>query len=174
MEINNYELMLVANVDRADQLLSRVEKSIKEANGSSVNVERLGKKTLAYTIKKQTDAAYFVISFKAEGSAIKPVWDKLKLEQEDLLRYLFLKKKDKKSKSKKGRMVSPIFTEASRGKEVSQEDKEKPKVTVAVKKASKVKSKKEEVAGESKVSKVKGSKMKSKKSTKGKKGKTKK
>lgn len=144
METNNYELMLVANVDRADQLLSRVEKSIKEADGLGVKVERLGKKTLAYTIKKQTDANYFVISFEAGGEAIKPVWDKLKLEQEDLLRYIFLKKKNKKSKIKKVGKVS----------DAPQEIEDKPKVIVAVKKASKVKSDKGKVREVRKVSKA--------------------
>ena len=162
MDTNNYELMLVANVDRADQLLSRVEKSIKEANGSGIKVERLGKKTLAYAIKKQTDAAYFVISFEAGGETIKPVWDKLKLEQEDLLRYLMLKKKSKKVKGKKA--------DRAEVSKAPQEIEEKPKVTVAVKKASKVKSEKEKDRKGTKRTKGTGSK----KSTKGKKGKTKK
>ena len=71
--------MLVAVNDKADQLLGRVEKFIKDANGAGARVERLGKKQLAYVIKKQTEATYFVVNFEAEGEAIKPIWDKLRL-----------------------------------------------------------------------------------------------
>lgn len=163
MEANNYELMLVATVDHADQLLSRVEKSLKDADASSVNVERLGKKTLAYSIRKQKDATYFVISFEVASEAIKPVSDKLRLEQEDLLRYMLLKKEYKKKKDRKGRV--PEVSKVAEVSDVSQEDKQIPKVTVAVKKVSKVKSEKEK---DSKSTKGTGS-IKSTKSKKGKK-----
>ena len=148
----NYELMLVANVDNADQLLSRVEKSIKEANGSGVKVERLDRKTLSYLIKKQTDAIYFVLNFEAEASAVAPIWDKLRLEQEDLLRYLLIKKLDKRIRAKKGKKIQ----EVQEGKEAEEKSTEKPKVTVAVKTAAKV----SKVTKVKKVSKVKSKKAK--------------
>lgn len=139
----NYELMIAAVNERADQLLGRVEKFIKEANGLNVKIDRLGKKQLAYAIKKQTDATYFLLNFEAEAEAIKPVWDKLRLEQEDLLRYLLLKKENKKPR--KGKRSS--FAKASDDKKVSSSfakasgdedgEKKKPTVTVAVKKAAK-------------------------------------
>ncbi|OGD97456.1 30S ribosomal protein S6 [Candidatus Curtissbacteria bacterium RIFCSPLOWO2_01_FULL_38_11b] len=161
-----YELMLVANVDRADQLLSRVEKNLKEANAVAISVDRLGKKPLAYSIMKQNDAIFFVVSFEAESGSIKSVWDKLRLEQEDLLRYLLIHKPKVKA-SKKSRKVA--------AKEEKDEEKEKPKVTVAVKKASTVKSEEERVSEVRKVSKVsKGKKTANKKSIKSKKGKSKK
>ena len=130
----SYELMLVENVDRADQLLLRVEKILKEANAVAISIDRLGKKPLAYSIMKQNVATFFVVSFEAESGFIKSVWDKLRLEQEDLLRYLLIHKPKVKA-SKKSRKVA--------AEEEKDEEKEKPKVTVAVKKASTVKSTKD-------------------------------
>ncbi|KKQ76340.1 MAG: 30S ribosomal protein S6 [Parcubacteria group bacterium GW2011_GWC1_38_6] len=124
-----YELMLVTATEKGDLLVSRVEKSVKEI-GNNLKVDKLGKKPLAYTIKKQTDANYYVLNFKAEGNVVKQLTDKLRLEQEDLLRYLLLKNVEKKASSKKRKVV-----------EVEEkEQKAKPKVTVAVRKVSAVKS----------------------------------
>lgn len=156
MEANNYELMLVATVDRADQLLSRVEKSLKEADASGVRVDRFGKKQLAYSINKQKDAVYFVLNFELAGEAVKSIWDKLRLEQEDLLRYLLLKKETKKFKGKKADKVLEVS-------KVSHQIKEKPKVTVAVKKASTVKSGMEESKSTKSTGSTKSKKGKSKK-----------
>ena len=134
-----YELMLVATSDKGDSLLTRVEKVNKATEARDLKVDRLGRKTLAYPINKKTDASYFVLNFEAEGASIKPVVDKLKLEQEDLLRYLIVKKQPKKvSKAK-----------VKRAKASEEEEKAKPKVTVAVKSASTVKSTKTSKGGKS-------------------------
>src|SRR3989344_5781667 len=139
----NYELMLVTNTEKGDSLLVRVEKVLKESR-RNLKVERLGKKTLAYKIKKQADANYYVLSFEAEGSFVKPLTDKLRLEQEDLLRFLLLKNVEKKSHRKTKKVVE----------EVNEEPKDKPKVTVAVRSRASVKS--------TKVKSTKGTKEKSK------------
>jgi len=141
-----YELMLVTNTEKGDSLLTRVEKAIKE-KGNNLKVDRLGKKSLAYRIKKQTDANYYVLSFEAEGSFVKPLIDKLRLEQEDLLRFLLLKKVEKKSRRKTKKVVE----------EVKEEPKDKPKVTVAVKSKASVKSTQSKKGGNSsKAVKAKG------------------
>ncbi|OGD86501.1 30S ribosomal protein S6 [Candidatus Curtissbacteria bacterium RBG_13_35_7] len=120
-----YELMIVANYERGDSLLGRVEKAIKEAGANNYKVEKLGRKTLAYVIKKQDTAAYYLINFESEGKAIKQITDKLRLEQEDLLRYLLITKRAVKLSKKKIRKESI---------EVEKETaKPKPKVTVVTK-----------------------------------------
>ena len=118
-----YELVIVAKVDKSDQLVSRVEKALKDAVATNLKIERLGKKQLAYPIRKQTDANYFVFNFDAEASAIGGFASKLRLEQEDLLRYLIIKKKQVKIKSKK----------AAKNQEVETKTSKLPKVTVVTK-----------------------------------------
>lgn len=121
--------MLVTGVDRADQLLGRVEKSLKELNGTGIKVDRLGKKALAYPIKKHGDAVYFLVDFEISAEAIKPISDKLRLEQEDLLRYLLLKKE--KVLGKKGKRARS--QEARDAQEKEQAPAKKPQVTVVTK-----------------------------------------
>ena len=87
----------------------------------------MGKKQSEYQIKKQADANYFVLNFDAPGDSVKSFSDKLRLEQEDLLRYLLLRKKDAK--------ISP---DRRIGQKV-EEQSAKPKVTVVTKKTAKVK-----------------------------------
>lgn len=119
--------MIVAVNDRADQLLSRVEKAVKEASAQNVKVERMGKKQLAYPIKKQVDATYFTLDFEMESEGVKPVSDKLRLEQDDLLRHLLIRVEKKVKKVKKAVEVK------EQKEETQKEASEKPKVTVVTK-----------------------------------------
>ena len=127
----NYELMLVASAEKADQLLTRVEKSLKELGAAGIKVDRLGKKVLAYPIKKHADGVYFLVDFEAGTEAIKPFSDKLRLEQEDLLRYLLLKKE--KISAKKARKVISGTAESSQVEKDESKTETKPKVTVVTK-----------------------------------------
>lgn len=95
-----YELMVVGRTDSADSLFSKVEQMIKDANASSVSVEKMGKKQLAYPIKKQTEGEYFLFHFEAEGAAANSIADVLRLEQETVLRYMLLKADVKVAKTK--------------------------------------------------------------------------
>lgn len=123
-----YELMIVATTGGAESLLSRVEKFLKEAEALDVKVNKLGKKQLAYPIKKQTEAEYIVLNFEAEGANLRSITDKLRLEQEDLLRYMVITAKAFKPSRRKGKKVEEV---------VKVEKKEAPKVTVVTKKVSK-------------------------------------
>ena len=156
-----YELMLVTGVDRADQLLTRVEKSLKELNATAIKVDRLGKKQLAYPIKKHADGVYFLVDFEIPAEAIKPISDKLRLEQEDLLRYLLLKKE--KVLATRGKRAK--FVEAIQAQEKEETPTTKPKVTVVTK--TKISTKVEKKKAPSSFAKA----LEDKKGAKGKKGK---
>ena len=88
--------MVVLNpkVDPA-QTASKIEKFLKDAQAEGVKVEKLGRKDLAYTIKKQKEADYYLFNFDAPGDGLRGVTDKIRLEQEAVLRYLVIKAKAK-------------------------------------------------------------------------------
>jgi len=91
-----YEMMLVVSgKSNPEAFVSGVEKSLKDANVASLKVERLGKKTLAYSIKKHTEGEYYVFNFEAGGEVIGSLNQQLRLEQEALLRYLIIKPQTK-------------------------------------------------------------------------------
>lgn len=97
MEVSNYELMIIGNpkVDSEGVLLV-VEKALKEASATSIKVDRLGRKLLAYPIAKQTEGEYIVFAFEADGGAIALISGKLKLARETILRYLITRVKETK------------------------------------------------------------------------------
>lgn len=134
-----YELMLVSKLGKGDELLSLVEKNLKGANASDLTIDKLGKKPLAYAIKKQTEAEFIVLNFNVEGAAISDLTDILRLEQENMLRYLLTTQKRKKAQKKK-------FA-AKKDEVVVKEEKAKAKVTVVTTNVKKV-------AGVPQVSKV--------------------
>lgn len=98
-----YELIVVGKVEGADTLFTKVEKLIKDANASSVSVQKMGKKVLAYPIKKQTEAEYFLFNFEAPGESILDITQGLRLEQEQVLRYMMLRTAEGRGKVVSGK-----------------------------------------------------------------------
>ena len=132
-----YELMVIAKADGADET---VEKHLKDLAVTDSKKQSLGRKQLAYPIKKVTEAEYFLWTFEAEGVAVNQLDNKLRLEQELILRHL-LTVFDPKKAAKVGR-VSSVDKFSSGKSEVSsaeqkveeaEEPKAKPKVTVTTK-----------------------------------------
>ena len=114
----SYELMAVINpkVD-SDATAKKIEKFIEDAKAQNVKVEKLGRKELAYPIKKQKEADYFLFYFDAAGEGIRGIGDKIRLEQEAVLRYLVIAKKAKELAQKQK-------------KAAQQEEEKSAKVTV--------------------------------------------
>lgn len=124
---------MIGDSSEADSLFTKIEKAIKDANASNVASQKMGKKPLAYTIKKQKEADYFLFSFEAEGTAPEAIIAKLKLEQDAILRYMMLNVKESKRRNKKGKKGiegiestegeklegKPSFAKASEGKKVA-------------------------------------------------------
>lgn len=137
-----YELLIVSKINDTDGLLSRVEKMLKDASAVDLKMDKLGKKQLAYPIKKQTEADYAVLTFGAEGTVIGNLTDMLRLEQESLLRYLIIKQKARKASKRKRVVVEEVKEEKT------------PKVTVITKPSSAKATEGKKVTNESKVSKV--------------------
>lgn len=88
-----YELMVIGSQKvEPDTLQTLVEKVLKGANAADLSVQKLGKKVLSFPIAKQTEAQYFVFNFAGDPSIINGINQKLRLEQEVILRYLLVKK----------------------------------------------------------------------------------
>lgn len=86
--------MLVVNPTAdVDPVISRVEKSIKDASATGLKINKLGKKPLSYQIAKHSEGEYVLFDFEAGGEAVGAVSKRLRLEQEAILRYLIIKTK---------------------------------------------------------------------------------
>lgn len=140
-----YELMVIGRGVDADELEKVVEKHLKDLSVTQAKLEKLGKKTLAYPISSQVEAEFLLWVFEAEGDAILQLNEKLRMEQEHVLRFLLTKFNPSK--------VSKVAHKVS-----EQEPKPKAKVTVTTKIREKAKT--EEPKKTTKSAKVKESKTK--------------
>lgn len=88
-----------------DSLFKKVEGLVKGVNATEIVSQKLGKKSLAYPIKRQTEAEYFLFNFEVEGEAVTSISESLRLEQEDVLRYVILKTKVKPADAKGAKLA---------------------------------------------------------------------
>ena len=121
---------MIAKAEGADR---EVDKYLKDAAAENVNKQSLGKKQLAYPIKKISEAEYFLWTFEAPGSAILQLDTKMRLEQDLVLRHL-LTTFDPKKAAKVGKMAKVVEIPTTVGTEQKEEEpKARPKVTVTTK-----------------------------------------
>ena len=164
-----YELMVIAKTDSSDEVFGKIEKFLKDIDAVSVKAEKLGKKILAYPIAKQTEAEYFLYNFEAEGKDLKALSDKIRLEQEAILRHLLITVA-KVSQAKRHQGNKALTGEVEEKK--TEEVKVKPTVTVTTrtevtssfakasedKKATKITKVKDDVASKKEIKAVKSTK----------------
>ncbi|HOV21284.1 MAG TPA: 30S ribosomal protein S6 [Candidatus Ratteibacteria bacterium] len=90
-----YEVCFVLRSDLPDDEVEKeieyIEKVLVNGGAKIFKKENLGRKILAYPIKKRTEGIYFVFYFTAPGT-IKETIDSLKL-RENILRYLLIRRK---------------------------------------------------------------------------------
>lgn len=94
-----YEAMFVFHPDLTDEKLEQsvqaVEKIIKDNTTGELKVERIGRKTLAYKIKKVNEGYYINCDFEAPPAAISKIKAELK-HSDEILRYVIFAKDMKK------------------------------------------------------------------------------
>jgi len=92
---NKWEGLFIINADLAeedrDKVIKEIEKCITSAKGKVTDVDRIGRKKLAYAIKKRSEGVYVNIKFEASSKGIAVLNKKLKLK-EDILRNFILRK----------------------------------------------------------------------------------
>lgn len=92
--MRDYELVVVCNPKLGDKdqaaFLSKLASLPEELKGKLKKKENLGKKLLAYPIKKCTEGIYFQLNFLLPGEKLKDFDAKIKHEDK-ILRYLLIK-----------------------------------------------------------------------------------
>ena len=103
--MRKYELMLAINPQFEEEelasLIEKVKKIISKEKGEVTNINKWGKRRLAYEIEDFTEAIYVVMKFNIDELSISEFERVLKLE-EKIIRYLLtLQKEEKPVKTKK-------------------------------------------------------------------------
>ncbi|MBS5887299.1 MAG: 30S ribosomal protein S6 [Negativicoccus massiliensis] len=90
----NYEVMFIINAgldeEAADAIVKRVEDLITKNGGTVNNIDRMGKRRLAYEVKKQIDGNYVLIEFAIDPAQIKEIDRVIKIN-EKIIRHLIVK-----------------------------------------------------------------------------------
>ncbi len=96
--MNSYEsiMILIPEIEekRKNEIIEKIKNLIVEySNGAVINleVEEMGKKKLAYEIKKKTEGYYVVINFMAEPEAIRELERYYRITDE-IMKFLTIRK----------------------------------------------------------------------------------
>ena len=85
---------------KLDDVVSKVSKIIETAGGTIKNLQQLGKKKLAYNIKKFREGIYVYVEFDAQGSVVLSLENFFKVN-DSIIRFLTVKIEHKKKVAKK-------------------------------------------------------------------------
>src|SRR5215472_3657420 len=80
-----YELMFIVRPDmpeeEQDRLISNLETQVGNAGGTVKSVERMGKRRLAYLVRKFQDGIYMLMVLEGEGGMVKEVERRLRVTE---------------------------------------------------------------------------------------------
>lgn len=80
-----YEVMFIVRPDLAeeemDKLISNLESQATHAGATVKNFERMGKRRLAYTVRKFNDGFYILLTVDADGKAIHEIERRLRVSE---------------------------------------------------------------------------------------------
>lgn len=105
MKTNHYESVIILNASledtQIDSLLNRIEEQITSNGGQISNIDKWGRKRLAYPIRKSKSGYYIIHQFEAPRELISKLERNFRLD-ETVMRYLTIKleKKDLEQISK--------------------------------------------------------------------------
>jgi len=80
-----YELMFIVRPDmpeeEQDKLISYLENAVTTSGGQVKNVEKMGKRRLAYTVRKFHDGLYILLTFEGSGGLVHELERRLRVNE---------------------------------------------------------------------------------------------
>jgi len=80
-----YELMFIVRPDMTeedqDKLISNLESAVSSSGGQVKNVEKMGKRRLAYTVRKFNDGLYILLTFEGGGGLVHELERRLRVSE---------------------------------------------------------------------------------------------
>ncbi|HEY1656826.1 MAG TPA: 30S ribosomal protein S6 [Candidatus Sulfotelmatobacter sp.] len=124
-----YELMFIVRPDMADEdlekLISNLDHTVTSASGTVKNVERMGKRRLAYVVRKFREGNYILMVIEGSGSVMHEVERRLRVT-EQVIKFLTVRvdeeqkrldkiQKLRAAKQKRSAQPAPAPEEAAAG-----------------------------------------------------------
>ena len=94
--MNKYESIIIINPNCTDEALKALEDKVTgliNENGKVESVENMGKKRLAYDIKKNKEAFYMLFNFEAKPESIVELERNYRIT-DDILKFIVVRKED--------------------------------------------------------------------------------
>ena len=94
--MNKYESVIIINPNCSDEAIKALEDrftGLINENGKVESVENMGKKKLAYDIKKNSEATYMVINFEAKPDSIAELERNYRITDE-ILKFIVVRKEN--------------------------------------------------------------------------------
>ena len=81
----SYELMFIVRPDMTeedqDRLIANLESAVGASGGQMKNVEKMGKRRLAYAVRKFTDGVYVLLTFEGSGALVHELERRLRVTE---------------------------------------------------------------------------------------------
>src|SRR5579885_3778804 len=89
-----YELMFIVRPDMTeedqDKLISNLESAVTSSGGQVKNVEKMGKRRLAYTVRKFNDGLFILLTFEGSGGLVHELERRLRVS-EPVIKFLSMR-----------------------------------------------------------------------------------
>ncbi len=92
--MNKYESVCILapnnNNEQVSNILVKIQNKIAEFSDRPINIENLGKKRLAYAIKKNTEGIYLIVNFQSKPEYISELERYYRITEE-ILKYIIVR-----------------------------------------------------------------------------------
>jgi small subunit ribosomal protein S6 len=121
----SYELMFIVRPDMTeedqDRLILNLESAVASSGGQMKNVEKMGKRRLAYTVRKFSDGVYILLTFEGSGGLVHELERRLRVS-EAVIKFLSVRTDEEQKRLDKikairdaKRKVAPVAAAAQTG-----------------------------------------------------------
>ncbi|HEX8815955.1 MAG TPA: 30S ribosomal protein S6 [Terriglobales bacterium] len=111
-----YELMFIVRPDMVEEdqekLLSTLEAAVKSSGGQVKNVEKMGKRRLAYTVRKFNDGIYMLLTVEGAGGMVHELERRLRVT-EPVIKFLTVRIDEEQKRVEKIKAIRDAKRKAS-------------------------------------------------------------
>ena len=111
-----YELMFIVRPDMTeedqDKLISTLETAVTSSGGQVKGVEKMGKRRLAYTVRKFHDGLYLLLTFEGGGGLVHELERRLRVT-EPVIKFLSVRIDEEQKRLDKIRKIKESHRKAS-------------------------------------------------------------
>src|SRR5215470_6596092 len=127
-----YELMFIVRPDMTDEdqdkLISTLETAVASSGGQVKNVEKMGKRCLAYTVRKFHDGLYILLTFEGGGGLVHELERRLRVS-EAVIKFLSVRIDEEQKRLDKIKAIRDARKKTSAAAAPPAEGAEAPAVT---------------------------------------------